>query len=752
VGGTPELITSFGDFERIYGGQDNLAYPDPLNYMAHAVFGFFDNGGSRLYVSRVYTADPADAKGGIAASADLTNGGADATKQTRFVARWPGDYGNSAIQVVQATTSATLTSMANAVTGTVLRLGGGKVNGGAQLQGGSAPFALPNDGILHLNVDGAPAAAVKFHGESAEAAGTVAPADPIAIDATDDTLRVSIDGVDQTINIPDNPAMARADLVDFLNTKIAGGYAHRLADGRIAIGSDRRGKLSSVVVKANAKFGFAADTSANGAAIAANNVGDLSKVTADDINAVLVAAGVNARASLSSAGKLVITGTSAGPASSLLAIADPNSVAGVLGLPATAAAGTTGPAFYVKKGKDWFDKSNTKLDLSAGLAALLPADFITVSVLMTDKDLHTANYQDMGLDPSHPRYVGNTLAMVQKRRVDDLELPFGITIGSAVTGFDLLNAFFPGGVTRLEVDLTGGTDGVEPVAPDYVNALAAFNKLEDISIVAAPGHSAYAASFQGIQQAIISHAEQTRAYRIAVLDSPPNQALSDVRITRAAIDSTYAALYYPWITIANPLWRPGLDAVPREINVPPSGHVCGIYARTDNDRGVWKPPANEVVRGALRFESDINFAQQGVLNPLGINCLRYFPGRGYRVWGARTASSNPEWVYVNVRRYFIYLEASIDRSTQWAVFEPNGPILWANIRETISSFLYNEFVSGALLGSTPDEAFFVRCDRSTMTQADLDNGRLIALVGVAALKPAEFVIFRIGQKTADAKS
>ena len=138
--------------------------------------------------------------------------------------------------------------------------------------------------------------------------------------------------------------------------------------------------------------------------------------------------------------------------------------------------------------------------------------------------------------------------------------------------------------------------------------------------------------------------------------------------------------------------------------------------------------------------------------PQGVNCLRFFYGRGYRVWGARTASSDPEWKYVSVRRYFIYLEHSIDRATQWAVFEPNGEALWANIRETVSAFLYNEWFSGALLGSKPEEAFFVRCDRSTMTQSNLDNGQLICLIGVAALKPAEFVIFRIGQKTADARS
>jgi uncharacterized protein len=166
---------------------------------------------------------------------------------------------------------------------------------------------------------------------------------------------------------------------------------------------------------------------------------------------------------------------------------------------------------------------------------------------------------------------------------------------------------------------------------------------------------------------------------------------------------------------------------------------------------VHKAPANLVVRLAAGFETLINKAQQEALNPEGINCLRFFEGRGYRVWGARTASSDPEWKYLNVRRYFNFLERSIDRGTQWAVFEPNGPRLWANVRGTIEDFLYNEYRSGYLLGAKPSEAYFVRCDRSTMTQNDLDNGRLICLVGVSPLRPAEFVIFRIGQKTLDAE-
>ena len=289
-----------------------------------------------------------------------------------------------------------------------------------------------------------------------------------------------------------------------------------------------------------------------------------------------------------------------------------------------------------------------------------------------------------------------------------------------------------------------------PTDAAYVPALAALAKIDDIAIVAAPGSSAFA-SRDAIRNALIAHAEGRRMYRIAVLDTDAGLNAGAARDARSTIDSKYAALYYPWVVISNPNARPGRDDIPREIALPPSGFLCGIYARNDIERGVHKAPANEVVRGALRFEREVSFGEQEMLNPLGVNCLRFFPGRGYRVWGARTASSDPEWKYVNVRRYFNYLEASIDRSTQWAVFEPNGERLWANIRETIASFLYNEWRNGALLGAKAEDAYFVRCDRSTMTQNDLDNGRLVCLIGVAALKPAEFVIFRIGQKTADAR-
>lgn len=424
----------------------------------------------------------------------------------------------------------------------------------------------------------------------------------------------------------------------------------------------------------------------------------------------------------------------------------------------TGSGGTT--AFHVKVAGTWRPAGDL-----AGTAVLqstlttTPA-VITVTVITVDGDGESLSYEDLGVAPGHPRGIGHVLAAVPSRRADYLQNPFAIAIGGTVSPAELHTGLFNAAVANTAGQrervwaLAGGEDGAAPTSTEYALALSEIASLEDVSIVAAPGSSAYGDEddAQAIANVLIAHAESRRAYRIAVLDTPPANLPSDARTYRGQFDSKYAALYYPWVVIPNPLARPGRDDIPKEIALPPSGFVSGIYARNDVQRGVHKAPANEVVRGALRFEIDVNFAQQEMLNPLGVNCLRFFSGRGNRVWGARLASSDPEWKYVSDRRYFNYLEASIDRSTQWAVFEPNGERLWANVRQTITDFLYNEWRSGALLGTSQEEAFFVRCDRSTMTQNDLDNGRLICLIGVAIIKPAEFVIFRIGQKTADARA
>ncbi len=378
-------------------------------------------------------------------------------------------------------------------------------------------------------------------------------------------------------------------------------------------------------------------------------------------------------------------------------------------------------------------------------------------------------WQEYGFHPQHSNSLTRSFIATPATRRDHLYIPIFFDT-DATTGFDLAADLLGETILTNLVNatsaedrqrvffLTGGTDGTLPTAAQYEgddgatdglkSGLRAFEDLEDISIVAAPGYShnyttENEARVRAIQGHLITHCEGIMRYRVAVLDAPNGQTLGDVRQFRGQIDSTHAALYYPWVTINDPVTE-------EELNLPPSGFVAGIYARNDVEHGVHKAPANEVVRLAIGFERLLNKAQQDVLNPEGINCFRFFEGRGYRLWGARTVSSDSEWKYVNVRRYFAYLERSIERGTQFAVFEPNGDALWANVTRTIEDFLFNEWKSGRLFGRQPKEAFFVRCDRTTMTQNDLDNGRLICLIGVAPLYPAEFVIFRIGQWTATA--
>ena len=433
---------------------------------------------------------------------------------------------------------------------------------------------------------------------------------------------------------------------------------------------------------------------------------------------------------------------------------------------ATAPAGTllrSGPAaalvHHLKVGTEWRPADNLASPAAdPPTLAAANAQILTLLTVATDDSGEVVSLDNMGFDRTHPRWVGHAMAERPARRSDHLNNLFAIRIGGNVSGIELRDGLFAGGAVNAQGEmertwaLTGGVDGGVPSDDNYRLALLDIASLEDVSIVAAPGAAAFAGIAQAVNARLIAHASARRAYRIAVLDTPPEQTPGEARAVKSLMDSKYAALYYPWVIVPNPLARPGREDIPRELSLPPSGFVSGIYARNDVERGVYKAPANEVVRSAIRFEIDVNFGQQEMLNPLGVNCLRLLSGRGYRVWGARLASSDPEWKYVSDRRYFNYLESSIDRGTQWAVFEPNGERLWANVRQTISDFLYNEWRNGALLGTTTDEAFFVRCDRSTMTQNDLDNGRLVCLIGVAIIKPAEFVIFRIGQKTADARA
>ncbi|MFZ0548388.1 MAG: phage tail sheath subtilisin-like domain-containing protein [Candidatus Promineifilaceae bacterium] len=301
--------------------------------------------------------------------------------------------------------------------------------------------------------------------------------------------------------------------------------------------------------------------------------------------------------------------------------------------------------------------------------------------------------------------------------------------------------------------LSGG--GLQPLtAADFIGdagertGLGGLEAQDDIRLLLCPdvmagydGSDGAKERVKMVQEAMITHCENM-GYRFAVLDTPPGLNAQQAKEWRDYVnfDSSYAALYYPWIEIADLSGRGSTTKL-----VPPSGHVVGIYNRTDSERGVHKAPANEVVRGAINLEIKLSRGEQDTLNPFGINCIRAFPGQGIRVWGARTLSSDGSWRYINVRRLFILVGASLDAGMQWVVFEPNDSNLWARVRRDVTSFLRVVWRSGALFGTTEDQAFYVKCDEELNSQEIRDMGQLIIEIGMAPVKPAEFVIFRISQ-------
>jgi uncharacterized protein len=299
--------------------------------------------------------------------------------------------------------------------------------------------------------------------------------------------------------------------------------------------------------------------------------------------------------------------------------------------------------------------------------------------------------------------------------------------------------------------VAGAVSRIDPA--EYVGdasartGFAGLESIDEITMVAVPDlMGAYqrgdmdAEGVRTVQLAVISHCEQM-GDRVAVLDSPPGLTAQQVRHWRneeAGYDSRYATLYYPWVRVFDP-------AAGRNTTVPPSGHIAGVWARSDAERGVHKAPANEVIRGAVDLEVRLSKGEQDLLNPIGVNCVRAFPGRGIRIWGARTLSSDPAWRYLNVRRLFNYLEESILLGTQWVVFEPNDDRLWSSIRRNVTAFLTEEWRRGALFGRTAEEAFYVKCDRDNNPQTSIDQGRVVCEIGVSPVKPAEFVVFRLAQ-------
>ena len=282
----------------------------------------------------------------------------------------------------------------------------------------------------------------------------------------------------------------------------------------------------------------------------------------------------------------------------------------------------------------------------------------------------------------------------------------------------------PDNIARL---IIGKDEGVGRRSGLYL-----FDEISDIAIVAAPGVTDAAA-----QDAILTHCEKNR-FRFAVLDCPETLS-GGIDTMPKPRDSTMGAYYFPWVEM--------YDAVQdKNVFAPPSGGICGVYGRVDGTRGVHKAPANELFKTALGLKYNLTDAEQELLNPKGINCIREFPGRGIRVWGARTISSNPEWRYINVRRLFCMVEQALQNGTNWVVFEPNTPDLWKKLTRNITAFLLNVWRTGAFVGNTPEEAFYVRCDEELNPPESVDAGYVVCEIGIAPAKPAEFVVFRVSQK------
>ncbi|MCU0834355.1 MAG: phage tail sheath subtilisin-like domain-containing protein [Chromatiaceae bacterium] len=696
--GKPEVVTSFARFTQVYGDAADLTLGGTavLNHTAIAARAFFDNGGKQLFVVRVARhVNDTDAAGAVNAPGAATFASrADASNHVAFRARFPGTAGNYWLEVLWRAS--------------------------ANLLATEYPASLADGETAFLNATGLP---IAVRDPALGDADVPDASFPLSIQAlvTREGDRYRIVGNRAVIAAADG-TVAAADLAP------AAGEEGALMAAAVVNGPSIQVSFTRVRARAPASGPLVDGVAAE---LRLSRETDLSRHTgAAHWGRLRVL-----RGTLNGAGDLFTVS----PGGVNSGVAAP--IAVPLSLLAAAPPGTA-----VVLPREDFDLDVRTRSVSGG-----PGEVVwSVGSLST-----TA---------SGERSLAALLPAVPARREAQLINPVSCTIGAAATTraqvLAALDSLFETtwlDPTRVDgprylIELRAGSDGAPPVAADYAGetditqgstGLAALEDIEDVSILMTPAAAADADNHQGIVQAMWAHCRRMR-YRVGIVDSREGMSLSEVREWAGQFPDNRLALYYPWIVTSDP------TGARNSISVPPAGFIAGIYANTDVTRGVHKAPANEPIIGALRLAQDINRFQQELLNPNGVNCLRSFPGGGHRVWGGRTLDvRDPEWKYVNVRRYFLYLERSIDRSTQWVVFEPNGERLWANVRSAVEDFLYNEWFNGRLLGGSPKAAYFVRCDRSTMTQNDLDNGRLVCLVGVAPLTPAEFVIFRIGQKTAD---
>ena len=583
TGATPELLTSFGDYQNIYGGYDNLTLSNTTypNHTAIAVKGFFDNGGSQLYVSRVFV-PTSPSNSGVASS------GSPSSSNVVVSARFPGAIGNQSVTV---------------------RLKTARTQNVGSLPAGSLVASAPNISTLGNPVT------------TADKQITLAL--PLPWGAPTSVL---VDSEVMTVTTTDSTGT-------ILTVTRAAPAAH--ASGAVVMG--QLGYLFGALNSGGLQLTISSNLQPAATTPAPTTTGTGTTPTTTPAPATTPASatapsnGIPAVLQIDAETFFVTQVDSTGTVITLnhAAAASHTANTPVFAPVSLFANGASGP----------FQSGTTPL------ASVTPPGLyvLTMQVTANTAAESAAVFDGLGFDPAHPYYLGTVLGATPPRHVDALQNQIAFIIGNNSSNGPLLSPsalfqnMFPnwGGPTANAsriYTLTGGNDGLEPESTDYDNALALFTSLEDIAIVGAPGSGAFDAS-QDIINSLITHVSQQRAYRVAVLETPPNQLASDNEGVRALIDTSYAALYAPWVLTPNPLATTG-SAIPAEIAVPPTGFIAGIWARSDEENGVSKAPANEVILGASRLERDITFAEQGILNPLGINCLRYFPNRGFRVWGS----------------------------------------------------------------------------------------------------------------------
>ena len=767
----PTLVTSLGEFEHLFGGKlDPVLFKDK-DQLPYAAEGFFANGGARLYVVRVIGQKPAVSSVQVAAKTPAIPAPTD-----RELAAASPKGGLTLL----------LTDKEAITAGTEMLLDDGAVTEVAKVKADTGPAHLALDAGLSNDYDAG--ASLTLHTVTPLSGKLTSPAASGASQLEVDDVNGVVNGGKLLLRDPASAApteIVTVDSFDLAAKKLtladALVHAHPIGSTLASADAGTAAKLVEPARTSGAPVFLSLDATpqiAAGAVVLWQGTKELSVVTGFAVETSLDKALAHAHAVgirvATVKGHMTVharwpgswgdelrvqVSESANPLGSTTtrSVLPANDVtvdlASTIGIyPGSVLVfGGTHRAEVAAVGTD-----GHTVTLQAPIGSELPTntavttqEFVLVVERMENgRAAETERFDRLSVGRKHPRYapamVGSwtdgkpsesgqsELVRISDDVPDDVKRQPFVGATQPLTGGN-------DDVSKVDAAAYKGTESPDPEARTGVQALA---NEPVVSIVAVPGQTDLT-----VQQALVQHCESMR-YRFAVLDVPAGSNLEQARAHRQEFDTTRAALYWPDILVADPFGAPG-----DRRTIPPSGHVMGIYARTDLTRGVHKAPANEVIRGAVGLSRALTKGVQDILNPINLNCLRDFrsENRGLRVYGARVATSDPEWTYVNVRRLLLFIEQSLDNGLQWAVFEPNEKPLWDSVRQSVVGFLDTVWRSGALQGTKQEEAFFVNIGYGvTMMQADIDNGRLIVEIGVAPVKPAEFVIVRISQKTREA--